>query len=158
MMKGDLLIEFLKQRVSLCKHFSDDHLKRLVQDSCIVSYEANETVVSVGQDASFLGVLLEGDLAVSIHDSSGQRQVLAHLKPGDTFGEMALMSGDKTLADFIAETRCEVLRIPVSVFQAQVISQPGAVQHISRTIADRIKLLLVNPAQVAAAFRQSEDP
>ena len=54
-------------------------------------------------DASFLGVLLAGDLAASVLGDGGQREVIGRLKAGDTFGEMALMSGDKTMADFIAD-------------------------------------------------------
>ena len=63
------------------------------------------------------------------------------MKAGDTFGEMALMTGNPLLADFIAESRCEVLLIPVSLFQSIIVAEPGAVQHISRTIADRTRML-----------------
>ena len=63
------------------------------------------------------------------------------MKAGDTFNEMALMTGDTVLADFIAESRCEVLLIPVSLFQSVIVAEPGAVQQISRTIAERMKTL-----------------
>ena len=157
-MKNPQLIEFLKQRVGLCKHFADDRLDQLVKESRVVSYEPNEAVVEFGEDAGFLGVLLEGDLAVSVLGDGGQRQVIGRFKAGDTFGEMALMSGDKTMADFIAETRCQVLRIPVAVFQSVIMTDPRAVQHISKTIADRFKQVMADPAKAAAAFRQSDDP
>ncbi|MBP7936992.1 MAG: acetate/propionate family kinase [Phycisphaerae bacterium] len=152
------LVEFLRQRVGLCKHFSDDRLDRLVSESRVASYEPNEAVVEFGEDAAFLGVLLEGDLAVSVLGDGGRRQVIGRFKGGDTFGEMALMSGDKTMADFIAETRCRVLRIPVTVFQSAIMTDPRAVQYISKTIAERFKQVMADPAKAAAAFRQSDDP
>ena len=68
------------------------------------------------------------------------------------------MTGDPVLADFIAESRCEVLLIPVSLFQSVIVAEPGAVQHISRTIAERMKTLLADPAKAAAALRQGDDP
>jgi acetate kinase len=68
------------------------------------------------------------------------------------------MTGDKLLADFIAESRCEILFIPVSLFQSIIVTEPHAVQHISRTIADRFKQVLADPSKAAAALRQSEDP
>ncbi len=68
------------------------------------------------------------------------------------------MTGDAVLADFIAESRCEVLFIPVSLFQSVIVAEPGTVQHISRTIAQRVKSLLVDPAKAAAALRQGDDP
>ncbi len=39
------LIEFLKQRVGLCRQFSAERLGQLVQQSHLVSYEPNEAVV-----------------------------------------------------------------------------------------------------------------
>ena len=79
-------------------------------------------------------------MAASVLGDGGTRQLLGQLKAGDTFGEMALMTGDAMLADFIAESRCEVLLIPVSLFQSVIVAEPGAVQHISRTIAERMKI------------------
>ncbi len=157
-MKKPQLIEFLKQRVGLCKLFADERLDQLVKESRIVSYEPNEAVVEFGENADFLGVLLEGELAVCVPGDGGKSEVLGHFKPGDTFGEMALTSGDKTMAYVIAETRCQVLRIPVAVFQSVIMADPRAVQHISRTIADRFKQIMADPTKAAAAFRQSDDP
>ena len=68
------------------------------------------------------------------------------------------MTGDAVLADFIAESRCEVLLIPVSLFQSVIVAEPGAVQQISRTIAERMKTVLADPAKAAAALAQGEDP
>ncbi len=90
--------------------------------------------------------------------NGGTRQLLGQLKAGDTFNEMALMTGDAVLADFIAESRCEVLLIPVSLFQSVIVAEPGAVQRISRTIAERMKMVLSDPAKAAAVTRESEDP
>ncbi len=152
------LIQFLKERVGLCQHIADERLEHVVTESRVASYEPNEAVVEFGENAGFLGVLLEGELAVSVPGEGGQREVIGRFKAGDTFGEMALMSGDKTMADFIAETRCQVLRIPVAVFQSAIMTDPRAVQHISRTITDRLRQVMADPAKAAAAFSRSDDP
>ena len=110
-------------------------------------------MVHFGEDAGSLGVLLEGDLAVFGPGDGGQRQVIGRFKAGDTFGEMALMSGEKTMADFIAETRCQVLRIPVAVFQSAIRTDPRAVQHISKSIADRFKQVMADSDKAAAAYQ-----
>ena len=68
------------------------------------------------------------------------------------------MTGDPVLADFIAESRCEVLLIPVSLFQSIIVAEPGAVQHISRTIAERMKTVLADPAKAPPRFQQGDDP
>jgi acetate kinase len=156
--KNHQLGEFLKQRVGLFKPFTDDRLNQLVKESRVVSYEPNEAIVKFGEDAGFLGVLLEGDLVVSVPGDGGRRQVIGRFKAGDTFGEMALMSGNKTMAEFVAETHCQVLRIPVAVFQSLIMTDPRSVQHISRTIGDRFRQIVADPAKAAAAFLHSDDP
>jgi hypothetical protein len=41
---------------------------------------------------------------------------------------------------------CEELLIPLSLFQSVIVSEPGVVQRISRTIAERMKLIPSDPA------------
>jgi acetate kinase len=149
---------FLKTHVGLFADFSDEHLAQLVEGGRVVSYEANEAIVHHGAEATHFGVLLRGQISASVVAEGGERQTLSQVEAGGTFGEMALMTGDKMLADFIAQTRCEVLLIPVSLFQSVIVAEPRAVQRISRTISDRFKKLLENPAKTAAALRRSDDP
>jgi acetate kinase len=150
--------DFLKQRVGVFKEFSDDLLRQLVNGSRRASFEANEAIAHHGAEATHFGVVLSGTVSVSVLGDGGVRLALGHLKDGDTFSEMALMTGDTMLADFIAESRCEVLLVPVSLFQSIMVSEPRVVQHISRTIAERMKVIMADPAKSAAALRRSEDP
>src|SRR5262249_19886629 len=130
----------------------------LVSGSQESSFETNEAIIHHGAEATHLGVLLSGSVAASVVVDGGSRQELGQLRAGDTFGEMSLMTGDTMLADFIAESRSDVLLIPVSLFQSVVVAEPGAVQHISRTITERMKTVMADPAKRAAALQKSEDP
>lgn len=150
--------DFLKERSELFKKFSDDRLQQLVEGSRVRSFESNEAIVHQGAEASHLGVVLSGTVAASMSGNGSGRQLLGELKAGDTFGEAALMTGQPQLLDFIAESRCEVLLIPVSLFQSIIVAEPGAVQHISRTVAARMKNILSDPTKAAAALQKSDDP
>ena len=138
--------DFLKQQVGLFKDFAAERLQQLVEGSRAGSFEANEAIVHRGTEATHFYVVLSGTVTASALADGGVRQTLGQLKTGDTFGEMALMTGDAMLADFIASSRCEVLLIPVSLFQSVIVAEPGAVQHVSRTIAERMKAVLSDPA------------
>lgn len=154
----DQIPGFLKTNVSLFKHISENHLEDIIRGSRLISYEPKEAVVTFGEEASFLGVLLEGDLSVSVDTGNGMRKELRHLIAGDTFGEMALMSGEKTLVDIIAEIHCEVLRIPIDLFRSVIMTEPSAVLHLSKNVMDRYKQMMADKDIAAAAFRQSSDP
>jgi acetate kinase len=150
--------EFLQQQVGIFKTFPAERLQQLVDGSRAMSFEANEAVAHHGAEATHFAVIMDGTIAASVAGNGGTRQVLGQLKAGDTFGEAALMTGDPMLADFVAESRCRVLLIPVSLFQSVIVAEPGAVQHISRTVSERMKMLLADPAKTAAALRKGDDP
>src|SRR6478735_129426 len=144
---------FIKERVDLFKDFTAERIKQLVDGSVVQSFETNEAIAHQGAEAAHFGVVLSGTVTASAV-TDGTRQLLGQLKAGDIFAEAALMTGNPLLADFIAESHCEVLLIPVSLFQSVIVAEPGAVRHISRTIADRTKILLADPAKTNAALRK----
>ncbi|HZS19096.1 MAG TPA: acetate/propionate family kinase [Candidatus Udaeobacter sp.] len=148
---------FVKERVGLFKDFSAERLKEVIDGSVVRSFESNEAIAHQGAEATHLGVILSGTVAASAV-IDGERQALGQLKAGDTFAEAALMTGNPLLADFIAESRCDVLLIPVSLFQSMIVAEPGAVRHIARTIADRTRMLASDPAKTRAALQQGNDP
>jgi len=152
------IVTFLKANVGLFAGFSDERLAGLVDGSRVASFEANEAIVHYGAQAAHLGIILSGTATGSVLGPGGTRQTVGRIEAGGTFGEMALMTGDAMLADIIAESRCEVLRIPVSLFQSVIVAEPGAVQYITRTIADRFKALIADPSAATAALAQSPDP
>jgi acetate kinase len=157
-MNTSAIASFLKDKVSPFRDISTERLQPLVEGSRVGSFEASETIMHQGDEATHFGVVLSGAIHASVLGDSATRQSLGRLNPGDTFNELAIMTGDAVVADFIAESRCEVLLIPVSLFQSVIVAAPGAVQHISRTIAGRLQAIMVDPQKAAAALRRGDDP
>lgn len=152
------IVSYLKANVGLFAGFPAERLDGLVDGSRVQSFEANEVIVHYGGEVAHFGVVLTGTAMASVLAAGGTRQTVGRIEAGGTFGEMALMTGDKMLADIVAESRCEVLLVPLSLFQSVIVAEPGAVQYISRTIADRFKTLLADPAAATAALVESPDP
>lgn len=60
-----------------------------------------------------IGVMLSGQAAVVKESAAGNRIILAMLKPGDLFGEMAAFSGSgKWPATIVAQTACSIMYMP----------------------------------------------
>ena len=150
--------DFLKRSVRVFGEFSAERLQQLVDGSTARSFEAGEVIVHQGAEAAHFGVVLSGAVSVTIAGDGGVSQSLGLLNAGETFGEMALMTGDAALADVIAQSRCDVLLIPVSLFQSIIVTEPKAVQQISRTITERMKSVLTDPTKAAAALSKGDDP
>lgn len=152
------VVRQLKAQVGLFAGFTDERLEEIVAGSSVSSFEPNEAIDYYGAVATHLGVVLDGVATASVLGPDGARRTLARLDAGATFGEMALMTGDTMPADIVAETRCEVLLIPVSLFQSVIVAEPRAVHYISRTITERFKALIADPEAATAALVQSPDP
>lgn len=157
-MNTSAIASLLREKAGPFQDFSTERLQELVEGSRVQSFEPNEVVMHLGAEATHFGVVLSGAIQASALGDGGIRQPLGRLEAGDTFNELALMTGDAVLADFIAESRSEVLLIPVSLFQSVIVAEPGAVQCISRTMAERMKAIMADPTKAAAALRQGDDP
>lgn len=149
-------LAFLKSKVPLLAEFSDVQVEELANGSKVEVYEEGEVVVNAGEEFHFLGVILEGLVVASVIESNGQRLRLGQLGPGETFGEMALMSGDPTLADLRADTHSRVMLVPLTLFQTRIMAEPRAVQLISRTIGARLQQVMRDPAKAAAIMRKED--
>src|SRR3954453_21450199 len=94
-------VKFLNSEVALLAEFDEAGLKELAESSRTVALTPGEVVVHAGDEMHSLGIVLEGKI-VAFAGSDQQRQELGRLGPGETFGEMALISGVPAVADFVA--------------------------------------------------------
>ena len=151
--------DFLSARVELFKQLSSDRLADLVGGARVVSYEPNEAVVEFGEDASFLGVLLEGELAVSVPGGRWPAPGDRALEGRRHLRRNGADERRQDVADFIAETRCQVLRIPDRHLPIGHHDRPA---RRAAHLEDHRRALPAGAGRsdkaAAAAFRRSEDP
>ena len=125
------------------------------------TFEGNEAIIACGEEGRFIGILISGHAGVSVADSTGGRVVMNHLDAGDVFGEMSVLTGDRTVADVIAVNRCFVLMIPQVVVSTRILVSPRAITYLAKLLADRIRTNTVDitSSQLhARALTQSDDP
>jgi len=152
------IIAFLMAKVALFQDFAPSRLGTLVDGSRVASFETNQAVMHQGSEATHFGIVLSGKIGITVLGDGGARQSLGQLAEGNSFNEMALMTGDAVMADFIATAHTEVLLIPLSLFQSVIVAEPGAVQRISRTITARMKTIMSDPTKSAATLGRGDDP
>ena len=148
-------VAFLKANVPLLADFSEAQLRELIEGSRTVVFSPGEVLVHAGDEVHSLGVILEGKIA-AYAGGDAQRQRLGQLGRGETFGEMALLSGDPGVADFVADETSRVMLVPLTLFQTQIMAEPRALQQISRTIGDRLQEIMSDPVKAAAMTRKED--
>ncbi len=140
------------------QYFPDNQITKIIEESKLLFCEENEAVARFGEENLFLGVVIEGELSASAIGEGGIRKEIRKFSTGDTFGEIALMSQDRMIADIIATKQSKVLRIPVSVFRNVIIADLAAMAHVSKTVVERFREMLEAPEAAKSAFKQSADP
>ncbi|HSI63067.1 MAG TPA: acetate/propionate family kinase [Candidatus Saccharimonadia bacterium] len=147
-------LAFLAGSVPLLSHFTPAQRKELAEGSEIQEFDSGDTIMYAGDEVHFLGVLMEGSLHAFLPSASAGSIALGRLKPGDTFGEMALMSGDPAVADLKAAIPSRVMFIPLTLFQTRIMANPAAAQLVAMTISSRIQEAMKDPEKAAAVARK----
>jgi len=147
-------LNFINTRVPLLSHLTAEQRKELTDGSHVQAYEPGALIVNADDEIHFLGVVIEGTIAASAPAPGGGRLALGKLGPGETFGEMALMSGDPAIADLRAEGSTRVLFVPLSLFQTCIMANRNAAQLIAMTISSRFQQAMQDPAKASAVMRE----
>ena len=78
----------------------------------IAIYNKKEIILAEGDPAFYIGILLCGTARIERTDYYGNRSIVAHVEPGELFGEsFACAESEKIPVDVIATESCEVMLI-----------------------------------------------
>jgi small-conductance mechanosensitive channel/CRP-like cAMP-binding protein len=100
--------------------------------------EEGATLMTQGEPASSMFVILEGAAAITVSPASGEApRPLAVLASGDIVGEMSLMTGAPRSATVSALTPLRVLEITKPRVEALLAASPELVEGFGRMLAQR---------------------
>ena len=94
-------------------------------------------VIHEGEEGRGLFVVLSGDLDVSRRTADGETVPLGGLKPGDVFGEMALLRGNRTTATVVAQRPATVLFLARDVVSRIVAGMPEIKSYLEALAEER---------------------
>ena len=93
---------------ALFSGLSADERAAIAARARIRTFNAGETIFAMGAPGDQLIALLSGMIRISIPSSEGKELLLAIIRPGEVFGELAVLDGKERSADAIAEKACIV--------------------------------------------------
>jgi small-conductance mechanosensitive channel/CRP-like cAMP-binding protein len=112
--------------------------KDVVARSVIRSvYAPGELILRRGDPGGSMFVISRGNVEIRLPSRDGNIQQVAELKPGDYFGEMALLTGEPRNADVLAADEVETLEIRKGVLQQLLDDNAALAEALSRTITER---------------------
>jgi CRP-like cAMP-binding protein len=108
-------------------------LRALAKLADVVDYSAREVMVQTGDRGDSFYLMLEGRARVL-----GKSRVL---RPGDFFGEMALVDGGPRSATITATSAVRVMRLPRRAFLRALKQDPQIGLTIMEALAGRVRRL-----------------
>lgn len=125
-------------RVDFFRLLPEESLDQLASLSRTLPFVPGEAIIRQGDPGSELYIVQRGQVAVNVGRSETHSVAeLARLGPGEFFGEMSLVTGEKRAATVRAFTECEIVEVGKEAFQTVIASDPKLVESISRVLADR---------------------
>lgn len=138
-------------RVPIFSDVSRDAFLALTAGMLLHRVAPGEAVIREGEEGTSFYVVASGRLAVSKRDeAAGGQLVVAHLRDGDFFGEMALLSGAPRSATVTAEAPSEVLELRAESLLAVAGRYPHVARSLRRFYRQR---LLANALALSPIFR-----
>jgi CRP/FNR family cyclic AMP-dependent transcriptional regulator len=119
---------------------SDAELKALSQRAIMRAFAKNTVVVSEGDRADSLCIVLSGRVRVYVSDDQGKEMFLSEAGKGEYFGEMALDEGPRS-ASVITLEPTRLLIVPKDDFAAFLAGSPEFALHLVRKLIRRVRAL-----------------
>jgi CRP-like cAMP-binding protein len=115
-------------------------IKEFKPDESNRSYQKDSMIFAEGEPGNELFIIQKGSVTIAkIVDN--KEVLLAVLKPGDIFGEMALLEAKPRAANAVAYEECRLLAVNRANFEQMIRTQPQLVSRLTTLLADRIWLI-----------------
>ncbi|MFS2198727.1 cyclic nucleotide-binding domain-containing protein [Pseudomonas sp. Pseusp3] len=101
----------------------------------ISSIAQGEEIFQEGDAGSFMCIIHTGQVAVQKTTADGQRVTIATLRSGRSFGEMAVLDGERRSASCVAASNCQLLNLGKDSLEKMLNDAPKIAAKIIRALA-----------------------
>jgi len=118
---------------------SADERAAVVALARIRTFNAGETIFSIGSPGDQMMALLSGAIRISVTSSDGKELLLAIIQPGEVFGELAILDNKERSADAVAETACTVAMLDRRDILSFFERNPSAWPNLVKVLCQRLR-------------------
>jgi CRP-like cAMP-binding protein len=100
-----------------------------------------EVIFHLGDPGDALFIVMSGGIKISLPSDTGDEAILATLRSGDVFGELALLDGAPRSATATAIEATETLVLPRAQFRELIATEPAVRDALLASIAGELRRL-----------------
>src|SRR5918995_3656292 len=116
-------------------------LERLAGTMRARRFRRGEVIFHIGDPGDALFVIVTGEVKISLPSETGEEAILATLRPGDVFGELALLDGAPRSASATALGPTETVMLPRDRFRELIATEAGVRDALLASIAGELRRL-----------------
>ena len=132
------------RQVELFGSLTDADREELAHGLRDAPFTKGEILTRQGAIAHWLYVVLGGEVSVRVKSEEGLEREVARLGPGDFFGEMSLLTGERRSATVVALGDVECYRLDRAAFQTVLERSPEVAEFVAEVLArHRVELVAV---------------
>lgn len=132
------MLDYLKE-ISPYKDLSDTELESFASIATKRKFKKNMVLIQQGDDTGSLYILLDGEMRIYIEDEQGRELTVKILKPGDSFGELALLGEFPRTANVTAMTDCVVSAVSKDSYLAILREHPQISLALIKSLAHMVR-------------------
>ena len=132
------MLDHLRE-ISPYNDLSDAELESFAGIATNRKYRKNMVLIQQGDDTGSLYILLDGEMRVYIEDEHGRELTVKILKPGDSFGELALLGDFPRIANVVALTDCVVSTVSKDSYLAILKEHPQISLALIKSLAHMVR-------------------
>jgi small-conductance mechanosensitive channel/CRP-like cAMP-binding protein len=123
-------------RIDAFKDLEEEERTDLALSLHRAPFAKGETLTREGADAHHLYMVVTGEVSVRVGGTSATHEV-ARIGPGNFFGEMALLTGQKRRATCVALTDLDCYRLDAPEFRSLLAKRPELAERVAKVLAER---------------------
>lgn len=101
----------------------------------ISNIDEGDEIFSEGDAGTFMCIVNSGNVSIQKANQDDEIIEIAVLRKGRTFGEMAVLDGERRSASCVAATDCTILTLSKDSLDKMLIEEPRVAAKLIRTIA-----------------------
>ena len=116
-------------------------LERVAAGTRTRRFRRGEVIFHAGDPGEALFVIVSGEVKITLPSETGDEAILATLRAGDVFGEIALLDGSPRSASATALVATETIVLPRETFGELIATEPAVRDALLSSLAGELRRL-----------------
>jgi CRP-like cAMP-binding protein len=131
-------------RIPFFAGLDESALERLAAGTRTRRFRRGEVIFHAGDPGDALFIIVSGEVKIALPSETGDEAIIASLKPGDVFGELALLDGAARSATASALAVTEAVVLPRDRFRELLATEPAVRDALLASLAAELRRLTVH--------------